>query len=161
MDVDEEGLLYVGVLDSSTYGVFKIDVSTPTSAVLVDSYSDPAVLTSPNDVMVKGDYVYVANQTGSDGYRIIRLTKTLQFVDAFGDDAPTLPTPPQTGDFYGPTRFVAILNKRIAVMDEGPDVESGTDDRLVSFTDMTGTGWVTYGTRGTGIGQFEFLEFGE
>ena len=68
------------------------------------------------------------------------------------------PTPPGGTDasqkFLGPERFVAILNKPITVIDEDSSVGG---DKLVSFNDMSGAGWKTYGSAGIGQDQFNFF----
>jgi hypothetical protein len=79
---------------------------------------------------------------------IVRLTKSLEYVDSFAG--------PGGDPFHGPERFVAILNKKITLIDEfasSPDF-----DRLASFGDMNGAGWQTFGSTGTGVDQFMFFE---
>jgi len=168
LDTDSEGYLYIGAEDSGVYGVYKINPAPPPAraSLAASPFLDGALFTATGtpayiDVVVKDPYVYVTNQTGGAGSRILQLTKGLELVEGFGDAAPPLPTLPGTGDFYGPVRFVAILNKKITVIDEPPFDLSNADDRLVAFDDMNGLGWVTYGTRGSGTGQFDFFEFGE
>jgi len=132
-----DGSIYI----TSTYPgpqVMKIDPSTFTSPVVLATYKG---VLSPWDVLVKGDYVYVSDFAAK---KIIRLTKNLQFVDSFPG--------PTSDPFLGPERFVAILNKPITVIDESTPGQG----RLVSFNDIAGAGWTTYGSNGTGTGQFQF-----
>jgi hypothetical protein len=94
--------------------------------------------------MVNGDFVYVSDK---GALKILQLDKNLNLVDFFSG--------PKDDPFVGPEQFVAVLNKPITLIDE-----SSTVDRLVSFGDMTGAGWTTYGSTGssrsgaTGVFQF-------
>ncbi len=104
--------------------------------------------TDPWDVMVKDNYVYVSDLGAKT---IVRLTTNLQPVDSF---------PGPTSDrFVGPKRFLAILNKPITVIDDS----GSSTRRIVSFNDMAGGGWTTYGSYPglfitPGVGQFQFYE---
>ena len=139
--VDSDGFLYM-VTTSPSHPVVKIDPKN--TAKPVATYT--GTLTTPWDVLVNGNYVYVSDQGNSFSSiqgKIIRLSKNLEFVDEFAG--------PASDPFLGPERFVAILNKPITVTDRN---NSGA--RLVSFSDMTGEGWTTYGSLGTGQDQFQF-----
>ena len=142
--VDSDGFVYIantsGSIPPST--ILKIDPNPATSPSIVTTYSDSATLVFPYDILVKGDYIYVSDPAAP---KIVRLDKNLQFVDSFSG--------PASDPFLGPERFVAILNKPITVVDQNT---THTKARLVSFDDMSGAGWTTYGSYGTGPGQFEF-----
>ena len=71
--------------------------------------------------------------------------ENLHFIDSFGG--------PHSYPLYGPETFVAAINRKFTLIDE----KSGTD-RLVSFDDMTGTNWATYGSHG-GSGTPGFFDF--
>jgi hypothetical protein len=140
---DSDGFLYM-VTTSPSYAVVKID---PTVPRILAEYTGPLV--SPYDVLVNGGYIYVSDQ-GNPSYpipgRIIRLSRDLKFVDDF--------TGPPSDPFYGPEGFVAILNKPITVADKTNYPTNQA--RLVSFDNMTGGGWKTYGSFGSGQDQFMF-----
>ncbi|MBN1836614.1 MAG: hypothetical protein JW820_12240, partial [Spirochaetales bacterium] len=57
------------------------------------------------------------------------------------------------GEFHGPRRFVAPLNPGLYVTDE----YYWDTDRILFFSDMTGSGWRTYGRQGTGQDQFSLF----
>ena len=144
--VDSDGFVYLAgtyYTASSIAVILKVDPTLfPSSIAVVASYS--GTLVYPWDILVRGDYVYVSD---SSGKQIVRLTRSLGFVDSFSG--------PASDPFLGPERFVAILNKPITVMDEGISTK-----RVVSFNDMTGAGWTTYGSLGNstlGPGYFEFF----
>jgi hypothetical protein len=143
--VDSDGKVYIA--DSLNYQILKIDPDPdPSNPTLVASYT--GTLDYPWDVLVNGDYIYVSDK---GALKIIRLSKDLKFVDSFSG-------PDSDHPFLGPERFIAILNKPITVIDEN-DGSPVYKDRLVSFGDMTGAGWTTYGTTGTGDGQFQFFSY--
>jgi uncharacterized repeat protein (TIGR01451 family) len=60
------------------------------------------------------------------------------------------PTPSGPGSFGNPIDVVLDPMSRLYVTDSGP---SGPD-RIIRFDDIEGTGWVTFGSRGGGVGQF-------
>jgi hypothetical protein len=160
MGADTQGYLYLVAYSYSTYqyGVYKIDAQNPGSpSFAATPYADAGVLSQPRDVMIKDSFAYVTNQLGADGAKILQLTKQLQFVRGFGGPAPSLPAAPKPGEFYGPRLFVATLNRKITVIDEDDQLT----DRLVAFDDMEGLNWVTYGSSGSGVGQFGFFQLGE
>ncbi|MGD0728412.1 MAG: hypothetical protein ABSB63_23160 [Spirochaetia bacterium] len=136
--VDSDGFVYIANTTPAT--ILKIDPSTFTSPKIVASYS--GTLSYPWDILVNGDYIYVSD---NGALKIVRLSKNLQFVDSFSG--------PASDPFLGPERFVAILNKPITLIDES---SSGSPDRLVSFNDMSGAGWTTIGSTGTGTDNFKF-----
>jgi hypothetical protein len=138
--VDSDGMLYM-VTTSPSAAVLKIDPNVPT---LLASYSDPSLI-SPWDVLVKGGDVYVSDNGDP---KIVRLDKNLQFVDSFRG--------PPTDPFHGPERFIARLNAPITVVDELNGVPG---DRIISFGDMTGAGWTTFGSSGSGQDQFELYNY--
>ncbi|MGD0724595.1 MAG: hypothetical protein ABSB63_03445 [Spirochaetia bacterium] len=136
--VDSDGFVYIA--NNSPGEVLKINPNPdPLYPTLMQSYS--STLSYPYDVLVNGNYIYVSDP---GDIKIVRLTKDLTLVDSFSG--------PASDPLGGPERFVAILNKPITVIDEG----GSGGDRIVSFNDMTGAGWRTYGSTGSGEGQFEF-----
>jgi hypothetical protein len=144
--VDSDGFVYVANSSSSypASTILKINPNPVSSPTLVASSS--FVFSNPWDVLVNGDYIYVSDPAASTP-QIVRLSKNLDSAVSFSG--------PASDSFLGPERFVAILNKPITVIDE--PTSSGTN-RLVSFDDMTGAGWTTYGTlSGSGTGQFMFF----
>jgi hypothetical protein len=59
--------------------------------------------------------------------------------------------PDDPGEFFGPRRFVAPVNKKLYIIDHDM-----FNRKLAALEDSTGAGWETYGTAGTGVGQFKF-----
>ena len=135
--VDSDGFIYMagmyGAVAPITPVLLKIDPTTFTSPSVV-AFST-GTLSSPWDVLVNGDYIYVSDFGAK---KIVRFTKSLGLVDSYSG----LPSDP----FRGPERFVAILNKPITVIDEGG---TGGPDRLIAFNDMTGAGWTKFGSTGS------------
>lgn len=149
--VDSEGFVYITMPFGRPAGtVIKINPNPADSPTMVAIYK--GTFTNPWDVLVKGDDVYVSDY--GDPYqqmipgRIVRLTKDLQMVDSFAG--------PASDPFYGPERFIAILNRPIVVVDEYGNYPTNLD-RIVSFDDMTGTGWTVFGSSGSSIDQFQFF----
>ena len=61
------------------------------------------------------------------------------------------PLPSEIGKFVGPHKFLATLNDNLTIMDYNVTVS-----RLVSFDDISGSGWITFGSSGIGDNQFMF-----
>ncbi len=151
MDVDDNGVLYIaGSLFGGPVQIFRYDIIGPS----VTQYGG-ANLNFPWDVLVKDGFLYVAN-FGTTGdppldHKIIQFTLNL---------TPVTELPGGGGDdFYGPHRFVAILNRKINIVDDGRvDLVNFNIDRIVSIEDINGTAWETYGSVGTGTGEFQFFQ---
>ncbi len=147
LDVDENGILYIAGEDGSTNDrVFRYD---PVAQNVTGQYI--ATSLDPWDVIVKTPYLYVANITVVSGTSILQLDMNLQFVQGYGDNITGTNTSP--GQFYGAHRFIAILNKKLTIVD---DDSGSTNDKLVSIDDINGTGWTTLPTSGDGQTFFTF-----
>ena len=57
------------------------------------------------------------------------------------------------GQFYDPSGIAVDSAGKIYVMDTG-------NSRVVRIDDMTGANWVSYGSVGSGVGQFSQLDLG-
>jgi hypothetical protein len=140
--VDDQGFLYMTIPAQTFAGsVVKYNPTLAVGSRVVRSstYNFPYPgFTSPFGVMVKGAYVYVSD---SGGGKIVRFDKDLNFVDSY--------TPPSAR----PETFLATLNRKITLIDEG---SNGTTDRIDSLDDMTGAGLETFGSNGSGTNQFSF-----
>ncbi len=114
----------------------------------VPSDSEPEV-----DVTYNNGKLYVTNPSGAQSNKIVQLdAKTLEPVGSFGS-VPADPADPQPGELYGPRRFVSTGNPLITVIDES---STSLHDRLVQFAPDRSS-WRTYGTTGTGQGEFQFF----
>jgi hypothetical protein len=148
MAVDDQGMLYFAIqgIPGTTFTpgyVMKYNPTTGTKVATATGFN------SPFAVMVKGPYVYVSDNTdigGTGKAQIVRLDTNLNPIDSFSG--------PSTDPFYGPEAFVAVLNKKFTVIDEGPT--SSFKDRLASFDDMSGSNWTTLGSFGSGVNAFDF-----
>ena len=149
ISVDEDGFLYIAglFLGSGLSTIFKYN---PTTQTVTDTFIDTP-LNSPWDTMVKDNYVYVANTAGATDARIIRFDLNLDNPVGYGFDTGSIQNTSE-GAFYGPRRFVAILNRKISIID---DHEWNMLDKLVSMDDINGTNWETFPT-GADTGQTYF-----
>lgn len=154
--VDEEGMLYIAGDGDFGDVLYKYD---PVTETIEEQYGrGNENIGEAWDVLVKDELVYMANYNGFDEYQIMRFDKNLQLLDNFGINAAAHDrlASPLEKDFLGPHRFVAILNKKITIIDENGG--SADTERLVSFEDMEGTGWDTFEPNGTTQSAFEFFE---
>ena len=163
--VDEEGMVYVVYTNGGgTSIVRKYDPSNfLTPLKTFDTYSYFGSITSayiPKDVVVKSGKVYIAiagNILADFG--IVQLDSNLQYVDRYGTGTSTIPDT-AAGHFYGPSHFVATLNRKLYLIDDGGAGGgfSQQADKLVSMDDIDGTNWETYGSFsfGAGEGYFSF-----
>ncbi len=127
--IDDDGLIYI-----ANDGGDEVVKYNPLTETVIKQVGVGSI---PWDVIVKSPFVYVARyDSGGANDKIIQLTKTLDIVDELPGK------PDSTDDFRGPHRFIAILNKRIYVIDED---ESAADiERIVAFDDINGTNWDTF-----------------
>jgi len=146
--VDDSGVVYL----TNHYGmvVAKYDPTRPAGSRVVATYTSN--LSRPWDLLVKPPYVYLVDQYAEDGFLFTRLDMTyLSYVDSFG--TPVDVPDPAPKEFWGPSRFVATINKKVTLIDE---YDYEYYDRLVSFDEPDGSNWQTYGEYGSGVGQFMF-----
>lgn len=150
MDVDQNGKLYIaGASNTEADTIFRYN---PDNESVETINNNPAYLYNPWDIIVKGDYVYVANYD-SDGSN----NKITRFNLDLSNPIVLNKKPDASDQFYGPWRFVAILNKKIFIADDGHD--SPNIDRIIAFDDINGTNWTTYGSSGDGDYQFNFYNY--
>ena len=151
LDVDPNGNLVIS--GKNTSGLDRIFQYDPTLQIITKTFSS-ANLISPEDVQFKAPYIYVANPSGPNNFKILQLDTNLQYVPGYGTQVTPFATNTNPGMFYGPRKFLAIRNDSLIIID---DIPTGTDiDKLISIQDIAGTGWTTYGTEGKGVGQFMF-----
>jgi hypothetical protein len=154
--VDIDGSLYISATTTSgtVQEVIKCTPGNPSTDVI--RYSSG--ITLPLDVAVKDNYVYVANfdSLNYSNDKIVQLNNQLQF------QSELLTNLGNSDHFYGPHRFLAILNRKFYIIDDGRDLDgtpSFNMDRIIAFDDMSGASWETYGSTGSGTGQFNFYEY--
>lgn len=147
MAVDEAGqILIAGKNAGGVNRVFRYD---PVGQTVLAVYG--ANLNEPWDVLVKSPYLYVANRLGAAGFKVLRLNSDFSSPVGYGLDASTANTNP--GYFYGPSRFVAILSRKITLID---DRDLDNLDKVVSMEDIAGTDWATLPASGDGQSLFRF-----
>ena len=147
-----DGYLYISDENNQ---VLKYDISKKS---VINSFNSN--LNSPWDVMVKDNYVYVANMNGADGWKIIRLESDLTNPIGYGLNSTSGWEIPDTSKeyFYNPRRFVAVLNKKITIIDDSET--NGNLDKLVSIDDISGTNWSTLPTgNNDGTSLFAFYHY--
>ncbi len=159
--VDENGVLYLArhSQPASVAAVFKYDPARPAGSRVLAKYSTDlgSPLASQLDVWYSRGYVYVLSATAPDGKKIQKLDPDLTFVKGYGRADDFVP-PESPGDFYGPSRFLAIPGRKLYIVDDAATRVPST--RLVALDDtLTGGGWATYGSAGSGTDQFS-VDFG-
>lgn len=153
--VDRDGYLYV----AQSPGVSKVDPDTGAvlAQFLIPGHTEGT--DGVSDVRIWNDTVLVLNRdTASANAALYQLDLALETViDSYGR---TTTPADQKGEFIGPLRFLATLNRKITIAERS----AAPDARLVSIEGMSGTGWETYGTYGTGgsssiPGEFTFYSY--
>jgi len=137
MAIDGNNLFVAGANNLGQPRVFKYDIG---SQLVTAIYSTN--LNTPWDVLVKDDFLYAANLQGIDDSIIIQLDKNLIFSYGYGIASVSGVADTVQDHFYGAHRFVAIMNKKITIMDEDPTFGDNLD-KLVSIDDITGLSWDT------------------
>jgi len=149
---DAQGFLYFANI--SSYQIIKYDPDAAAGSRVVAIYNtDLGFPWDGMDVVAKDGYVYVVDHD-SPTHVIQQFDQNLNFIQGFGS---VKDPPQQAGEFWSPYRFVAILNKKLYVLDDGTDpITYNPMSRIVSFGNGSGEGWETYGKYGSGIGEFDF-----
>jgi len=146
--VGPDGSLYLADYGSG-FGGFLLKYDPVGQNVLASYPPTVSSYWDPWDVSVQGGYVYSTHVLDLGVKKVARSGLDLNFIDEF--------TGPGSDPFYGPRRFVAILSRKLTVIDEG---YTGVDsNRLAAFSDMAGSGWTTYGATGSSTGQFNFYSY--
>lgn len=117
------------------------------------------------DLLYREGVVYLLSDPSQGGAAVLSFDSVgLSFLGAFGfADTDGLDTTGDEGEFLGPRRFVAVLNRRFIVIDESEiDGEFGPEyqDRLIFFDGLDGSsvsGWGVYGSSGYNDDQFRFF----
>jgi hypothetical protein len=144
INVDDNGMLYIAYYNGTNYLVSKIDPSIGLSSAVTYNLGSTS---HPSDVVVKSGKIYVSVWTSTPTAQIVQLDSNLQFVASYGSYTATADGIP--GHFYGPAHFVAILNRKLYIIDDGGTVNSMSSlDKLVSIDDITGSNWAAYGSNG-------------
>ena len=104
------------------------------------------------DVLVKDSFVYLANNDQNATTRdiVLKLTRGLGLLSELKDK-------PGGGDsFYGPHRFVAVLNKKLYIVDEDEAFGSSEAERIVAIGDISGINWQDFDPSMVGQSAFNF-----
>lgn len=154
--VDGNGKLFISRAGTSVDLIFRYNPSTES---IEKSYgSADTNMATAWDVLANGGSIFVANYQGSSGYLIMEFDSELNYVDSFGDQAGD-PENPTQDEFLGPHRFVAIVNRKITVIDEFDDMDVNDVERLVSIDNLSGSGWDTFDPSEVEQSAFGFFEY--
>jgi hypothetical protein len=127
--VDNTGILYIaGESGSSVPTVFQYN---PTDQLVTGTYLTNLLM--PWDILIKNDYLYISDYDKINPYdssKIVQLSLNLIFINQFGTAG--------SSTFYGPHRFLAILNNRFYLIDENEDTTSETE-RIIAFDTFNST----------------------
>ena len=144
IDVDSEGMLYIAF---GTY-VYKID---PSGVGILEESS--SIWENVWDVVKNGGYTYIAELGGDGPPAIFQLGANLSVVDSLTED------PENPSDtLYGPHRFLATLNNKITIIDED-EFSTLETERIVSFSNISGSDWESFDPSQVGETQFDFYSF--
>jgi hypothetical protein len=136
----------------------RIDPETDSVVWVSDTLPIDASTSANAGILFKAGSVYVTNRSGIDGYRIVQLDAQTGAISGHFGSEPADSSNPRRGEFYGPSRFVAVNRSNIYVIDEGGSLDSSPDHRIVSFEPGTdASGWRAFGSAGTGEDQFRFF----
>jgi hypothetical protein len=163
MAIDARGRIYIADVGNDHKILARIDLSRPVgSRILVfdpTAYSgavDFSLQGRIQDIIVIGETLYVLYPYSglSGGKAVVSFDTDLNPLSTFGD---VVSIPSGVGDFAFPFFFPRLVGegKTVYVMD---DPSSGGYDRIISFDSMTGLNWKSYGSSGSGQGQFLFVQ---
>jgi len=166
--VDKDGMLYI--LSSSGDQITKYDPDTDEMINAPNLPINPVNdLNNAQDIYYKDPYLYVSNfGSTTDGYQMLQYRiegNSLTLVGHFGNRTPRVTDSTANNAypwFYGAQNIIAIRNDLFVVIDFGElDTVTGIPRyydwaKLILTGTTLGSGWETYGTYGTGSGQFKF-----
>ncbi|MFH0975666.1 MAG: hypothetical protein V1874_07765 [Spirochaetota bacterium] len=149
--VDSDGILYISH-HAAGAPVSQISKYNPSSESEITFNDDTITMKTAMHVLVKPPYLYVANLTssGTDNQILQLDLNTLALIHGYG----TYALSTTQGSFYGASHFVAILNRKITIVDEAS--LGNNSSKLINMDDIAGSNWGTYGIYGSGVGMFDF-----
>lgn len=137
--VDEEsGYLYISysVIGAASYRFIR--EYDPVSASWT-GVSSPNLSVLPFDILVKDGYLYESFVSSGQIVKMsLDLTTTIGTLTESGSNA-----------FLGPHMFLAVTNRKLFVVDEDENDIINTNERVVSFNGIDGSGWEATATPGT------------
>ncbi len=152
IDVDDAGMLYIigSPISAAPVNLIKYDPNNGQQIQIGTGYLTTSSITpSIIDVMVRGQYIYVANINGTANRQFLQLTfsnDAFTLIDGKGTRN-TSGTP--AGTFFGASRFIAIRSDGFFLIDSNQG-GSGVDyDRVLFFNDLAFNGWKTFGSFNT------------
>ena len=156
--VADDGNLYIAGNSSMVAYVSTIFIYNPSIQSVTASVTESTItsLATPWDVLVKQPYIYVANLNGGTDSQVLQFSMSgLGLIAGYGTAYTTEGV--SQGYFYGASRFLAIHNDRITIIDEAP--ASYQLSKIVFMDDINGSSWDTYGSYGSGTGEgiFDFF----
>jgi Bacterial Ig-like domain/NHL repeat len=142
--VASDGKIYIA--DTFNNRIVRMDDMTGANAVMYGTTgTGVGQFTTPRTVFVEGGHIYV-----TDGFSFARIVR---FDDMTGTDWTTYPpASSMTTPFKELWGLYVDANNRIYVTDN--DGSNDMVSRVVRMDDMTGAGFTSYGTWGSGTGQF-------
>ncbi len=167
--VDTLGFLYA-ICDVSAgednVVVLRIDPSKPVGSKATIYTGEslqgmPENVGPPMDMKVKGNVMYVFCGSNDpeipSGVAMIVVDIGMTYLGNFGtlSSGPSLSTQGEFFASYNPYRFVRGAFDSIYIIDDDPGGIGG--DRIIKIDDMNGNGWTSYGSTGSGQGQFQFM----
>jgi hypothetical protein len=173
LSVDEQGYVYAVYSDSDGTSVTlrKFNPDNPAdnaSVSLSEDFGNTILVPGFDyasrfnaDLMYRQGRIYMLNGFSDPGNPAILLfdAQPLSFLGGIGrQDADGLDDTADTGEFLGPQRFVAVLNRRIIIADE-LDTGDTNADRVVYFDGyrVGFRGFGTYGSTGNGNDEFNLF----
>ncbi|MDY6970298.1 MAG: hypothetical protein SVR08_16820, partial [Spirochaetota bacterium] len=169
IDIDESGNMYLAVV------CYNNDQAEVTTLIIgynpslegqgfVGAYLDISdtgtlfPLLGITDILIKLPHIYIANSGGTAGYDIVRVNTSenalFEISGNLGDNVS------ESREFYGPWRFVGEFNEKILILDH----DGASNNKIISLdvsddnSSIVVSGWQTYGTTGSGEGQFQFYQ---
>ena len=129
LTVDDEGLVYLSRMDGGTTGyIVKIDPSG--SGTEVDAVDISPI--RPWDITFKDNVLYVSDSDNGNE-KVLSYKKDLV---PTGVEMPITNVPANSDNETWPTRFIAVLNKKINLIDDGEEADQ--KNRILAFDDLTG-----------------------
>ncbi|MEW6527527.1 MAG: hypothetical protein AB1444_12810 [Spirochaetota bacterium] len=135
ISVDDNGNLFISCYYPSDYSIVKFNPNIGNGQIIAHS---PLVSYKYWDVIFKNAQCIAAydDTSGLNDAIVILNTSNLTIVNQYGTG--TTNSNPLPGQFWGPRRFVAILNENFYLIDEG------VGDNLVSFSNLNFENWQRY-----------------